>query len=176
MLGRCIGATVIAAALFAAAPSRGAVVAVAPSDTAVTLGDTVTVRVETTGVPDLKGFQLVYAYTSPRLQFVGATAGDVLAQGAGDYFEYVLPDVAPPDSVWYDAARLDGTSSGPGVLAFFTFVATSEGFAHVGCRHIEFRDSANQASFPTCLGGLIRVIGPVPSRPASWPRLKGLYR
>lgn len=162
--------------LLHAAPAIGAAVAVAPIDTAVTVGDTVRVRIETTAVTDLKGFQLVYAYTSPRLQFAGAGAGDVLAQGGGAYFDYVLPDVAPPDSVWYDAARLDGTAAGPGLLAFLTFVATSEGFAQIACRRVEFRDSQNQATFPSCLGGLIRVIGPVPVRAEAWGRLKTLYR
>jgi hypothetical protein len=167
---------VVAACMVLAGPVHGAAVAVSPSDTSVAVGDTVVLRIETTGVSDLKGFQLIYAYPPSRLQFQGATAGDVLAQSGGAYFDYVLPDVPPADSVWYDAARLDGTSSGAGVLAFFAFVATSEGFASIACRHVEFRDSQNQATFPTCLGGLIRVVGPVSAHPETWRRIKTLYR
>jgi hypothetical protein len=166
-----------AAALLVAmtGPAGAAAVTVVPADTSVTVGDTLTVRIESDAIADLKGCELIYAYTSSRLEFVGAEAGAVLA--GGGYFDYVLPDAAAPaDSVWYDAARLVGTAAGPGVVALFTFVATAEGDASLACLLADLRDSNNAPLNPSCAGGVIHVLGPVPARAASWGRIKSLYR
>lgn len=171
-----VAAAALALAVALAFPARAATVTVAPFDTTVTIGDMVTVRLMVSAEPDIKGAQAVYRYTSPRLQFMGAAAGDVFTQGGGAYFDFVIPDVAPPDSVWYDVARLTSTSAGPGILAFFTFQAMSEGDAFLTCERVELRDSQNQPTLPVCSGATIHVVGPVPVRPETWGRLKALYR
>lgn len=170
--------TVLVAALAAAlgAPAFAATISVVPADTTVTVGDIVTARVVVSAEPDIKGAQAVYRYTSPRLLFLGASAGDVFTQGGGAWFDYVIPDAAPPDSVWYDIARLTSTSAGPGIIAFFSFRAMSEGDAFLVCERAELRDSQNQPTIPLCSGATIHVLGPVPVRPETWGRLKALYR
>jgi hypothetical protein len=163
-------------ALLAAHPAGGASVSVVPADTSVTVGDVVTLRIEVSAFPDLKGAQLIHGFTSSRLLFQGAVAGGAL-RGAGSVFEQVLPDVASPvDSVWLDAARLDGSGAGPGVIAFYTFKTTATGDAHVTCLFVDLRDSLNQATLPACAGGVIHISGPVPSRAGTWGRVKALYR
>jgi hypothetical protein len=160
-------------------PARaGAVsVTVQPSDTTVAFGATVTLRLVTDAVADLKGYQLVYTYDAVRLALDGVTPGEVLTAPPGAYAAYLLPDAAAPaDSVWYDAARLDGSASGPGVLAYVTFTAIAEGNAWVTCGSVDFRDSGNARTLPDCAGGVVHVLGPVSATPTPWGRLKALYR
>jgi hypothetical protein len=91
--------------------------------------------------------------------------------------DFVLPDVtAPPDSVWYDAARLTGTGSGPGVVAFLRFVSHTEGAATLTCLQTDLRDSVNAPLSPSCADALVHVVGPVPTRTTRWGRLKARYR
>lgn len=157
--------------------ARAASLVLAPAETTVTVGDPVTLRVLVDAVPDLKGADLIYGYTTPRLSFITASVGGAISGVGGATFDFVLPDVtAPADSVWYDAARLSGTGSGPGVVAFFTFATHSQGNATVNCLFTDLRDSANQPLVPSCAGALIHVIGPVPTRSTTWARVKAIYR
>jgi hypothetical protein len=173
---RVLGAALLAGALVPAGGARAASVTVTPADTSVTVGDVVALRVEVSAVPDLKGSQLIYGFDASRLLFQGAAPGGAI-QGAGSVFDQVLPDVsAPVDSVWYDVARLDGTGSGPGVIAFFTFQATATGDANVTCEFVDLRDSSNQLLLPSCAGSVIRIGGPVPAARGSWGRIKTIYR
>ena len=177
--------TALPASLFAALllclgvvpASRAASLTIAPAETTVSVGDSFTLRVVIDAVPDLKGFDLIYGYTPGRLTFNSAQVGGALAGFGGSTFDSVLPDVtAPRDSVWYDAARLSGTGSGPGVVAFFTFLTHTEGNATVNCLFTDLRNFANAPLSPSCAGALIHVIGPVPTRPTTWGRLKVRYR
>jgi len=158
-------------------PATAAVLSVAPAETTVIVGDIFQLRVTLDAVPDLKGCDLIYGFTNTRLQFLSALAGDIVAGPIGSYFDYVLPDVtAPVDSIWYDGARLSGTGSGPGVVVFLKFKATTLGDAHVGGKTTDVGDSVNQMLVHSCTNGLVHIVGPTPVRPASWGRVKWIYR
>src|SRR5439155_1673869 len=64
---------------------------------------------------------------------------------------------APNDSLWYDAAILGGSASGPGILAYARFRAIGLGDDALDCRKVEFRDALNQSTTPACIGGVIHV-------------------
>jgi hypothetical protein len=159
-----------------AGPARAVNVSVVPADTSVTVGDVVVLRIEVSALPDLKGTRLIHGFTASRLLFQGAAAGGAV-RGSGSVFEQLLPDVASPvDSVAFDMARLDGSGSGPGVLAFYTFKTTATGDANVVCEFVDLRDSFNQPTLPACAGGVIHISGPVPVSAGTWGRVKVLYR
>jgi len=170
-------ALVLSAALAATAPAGAAEFRLAPDDTTVTVGDTFTLRVVCDAVPDLKGLQTAYSYPPTRLQLQAMTAGNVLTDAGGDWFAYVLPDVsAPADTAWMDAAILDGSTQGPGVVAYLQFKALIEGDAPLACALAEMRDSFNVSLAPACFAGVVHVVGPVPAARRSWGRIKSLYR
>ena len=141
----------------------------------MTIGDTFTVRVVIDAFPDLKGVETIHGYTPGKLLFQSALAGDAIS---GDsYVDFVLPEVEmPPDSVWYNAARLVGSGAGPGIVVFLTFDAEQEGDATISCLFADLRDSQNNQTLPECHGGVVHILGPVPARAASWGRLKQIYR
>lgn len=175
---RAIVLALLGLACCGAAPAvRAATLTIVPAETTVTVGDPFVVRVMVDPVPDLKGAELIHGYTSGRLSFVSAQAGDALTGATGSVSEFVLPDVtAPADSVWYNGARLDGTGAGPGVVIFLAFATHTEGNATIDCLTSDLRDSANAPLAPSCAGALVHVIGPVPVRSTSWGRLKEHYR
>ncbi len=157
--------------------AQAASLTIAPAETTVTIGDSFVLRVALDGVPDVKGADLLYGYTSGRLSFTSAEVGGALSGTGGSTFDIVLPDVtAPADSVWYNAARLDGTGSGPGVVVFLQFATHTQGNATLNCLNTDLRDSTNAPLTPSCAGALVHVIGPVPVLPTSWGRLKARYR
>lgn len=158
-------------------PARAAELRLAPDDTTVTIGDSFTLRVVCDAVPDLKGFQSAHAYPASRLQLLSLTAGNVLTDAGGAWFATVVPDVAAPaDTAWLDAAMLDGSTQGPGVVAYLRFTALLEGNAPLPCVRAEMRDSQNVSLGATCTGGVVRVVGAVRAGPKTWGRLKTLYR
>ena len=172
---------VLAIALLVAAGltghARATAVSVQPPDTTVNVDDEFALRIVTTSFTDLKGFDIVFSYDPTRLQFLGADPGDVLTGSGCSYAVYVVPDFAPPaDSAWYNAAVLVGSTSGPGILSFYRFKALAKGQSPVTCQLVDFRDSYNVRYLPDCVSGLVRITGPVPARPATWGRLKTLYR
>jgi hypothetical protein len=161
------------------APSRAAAVtvSVAPPDTTVLVGSTFSLRIETTAFADLKAFQLIFSFDPTKLQFLGATAGDVLTSSGNPYSLFVVPDyTAPADTAWTDCAMLVGSTSGPGILNFFNFKALVIGDSPVQCQMVDFRDSNNTQTLPACASGIVRVVGPVPVRATSWGRIKIRYR
>jgi hypothetical protein len=161
--------------LIALTPRAGAVtVSVSPADTTVLCGDTLTVRIVTDAFDDLKAYQLVFGFDPAIVEYVGAVAGDVLTMGTMQE----LADVTPPvDSVWVDCAQLVGSTSGPGVLAYFKFVGLTEGSSPIQCLQVDFRDSWNVQTLPDCVSGLVRVPKcPVPALSETWGRVKTLYR
>lgn len=170
-------ALLLSAALAAATPAAAAELRLAPDDTTVTVGDTFTLRVVCDAVPDLKGLQTAYAYPATRLQLQSLSAGNVLTDAGGDWAAYVLPDAAAPaDTAWMDAAMLDGSTQGPGVVAYLVFKALIEGDAPLQCALAEVRDSFNVPLAPACFAGVVHVLGPVPAASRSWGRIKSLYR
>ncbi len=173
---RWVGPVLAVLALMACAPHAGAVtVSVVPADTTVMCGDTLTVRIVTDAFPDLKAYQLVFGFDPTVLQYVGALPGDVLTMGTMQE----LPDVTPPvDSVWVDCAQLVGSTSGPGVLAYFKFAAAlGTGVSPITCLQVDFRDSWNVQTLPDCVSGLVRVpTCPTPVLSGTWGRVKTLYR
>src|SRR4029077_6411495 len=159
------------------AVAHAAALTVAPAETTLTVGDSFTVRVLVDAVPSLKAADLIYGYTPGRLTFTAEQVGGALQGLGGSVFEFVYPDVtAPPDSVYYDAARLSGAGSGPGVLVFLTFQTHTQGNATLDCLFADLRDAVNAPLSPSCAGALIHVIGPVPTLPTTWGRLKARYR
>lgn len=157
--------------------ANAAMLTIAPAETTVIVGDVFQLRVTLDAVPDLKGCDLIYGFTNTRLLFLGRLAGDVIAGPSGSYVDFLLPDVtAPQDSVWYNAARLSGTGSGAGVVVFLTFKATAIGNANLLCLNADLRDSSNQMLAHTCTNGLVHIVGPTPTRPTSWGRLRSIYQ
>ena len=156
--------------------ARAATLTIAPAETTVTVGDPFTLRVMVDAVPDLKGADLVFGYTPLRLTFTSAQAGDAIA-GLGGAFEFTYPDItAPADSAWVNLATLTGTGSGPGVVAFLNFDSHTEGNATVTCLFTDLRTSTNAPIPHTCAGALVHIIGPVPTLPTSWGRVKARFR
>ena len=167
----------LALAAGAAGAATAATVSVVPADTTVTAGDAFTLRVVTTSFPDLKAFQFIHAYAPAVIQLHGIDPGDVLTRSGRSFYSYWLPDaVAPADTAWYDAAMLDGSTSGPGILGFLVFKATAVGVSPVDCLWVDFRDSYNVQTLPSCTGGMVHVVPPVAVRPDTWGRIKALYR
>jgi len=173
---RWVGPALAVLALIACAPAAGAVtVSVVPADTSVMCGDTLTVRIVTDAFPDLKAYQLIFSFDPTILQYVGALPGDVLTMGTMQ----VLGDAElPVDSVWVDCAQLAGSTSGPGVLAYFRFAAAlGTGVSPITCLQVDFRDSWNVQTLPDCVSGLVRVpTCPTPALSETWGRVKTLYR
>jgi hypothetical protein len=170
-----VGPALAALSLIAYAPAAAVTVSVSPADTTVVCGDTLTVRIVTDAFPDLKAYQLIFSFDPAVLQYVGALPGDVLTMGTMQE----LPDVVPPvDSVWVDCAQLVGSTSGPGVLAYFRFAAAhGTGTSPITCLQVDFRDSWNVQTLPDCVSGIVRVpYCPTPALSETWGRIKTLYR
>lgn len=147
-----------------------------PVDTTVGPGEAVVLRLVTNVAPDIKGVSLDWTYSPTRLSFVSAAAGGVIT-GSGAFVEFVRHDHAsPPDSVGYDAAVLDGTGTGPGVVVFLRFNSHTVGTASITCLSAEVRDSQNIATFPFCTSSTIHVVGPVATRRTHWGDVKRIYR
>jgi len=175
MAGLC--ALVAAVAGTGPTAASAASVGVTPPDTLVSLGDDFYIRVEADAFPDLKGYHLIFEFDPTIVQLLGALPGDVLTGASGAYFSALVPDVsAPADSASYDAAMLDGSTAGPGVLVYFRFRALQAGLSSVICRRVDYRDSNNAQTFPGCTGGQIRVVGATEVLRPSWGRMKVLYR
>ena len=176
--GRLLAVFGLITTLLGAGPklATAASVAVVPADSTVSIADEFYIRVEADAFADLKGYQLIFEFDPTIVQLVSALPGDVLT-GPGAYFGTLVPDVsAPADSAWYDAAKLDGSTSGPGVLVYFRFKALQMGVSPLACRYVDYRDSNNAQTLPGCSGGVIRVVGPTTAMAASWGRMKVLYR
>src|SRR6185503_1246379 len=119
----------------AAQPARAVTVSIDPPDTTVIVGSTFGIRVVTDAFPDLKAFSVIFQYNPSVLQLLGASPGDVLTNSGNPFSAFLVPDfTAPADSAWYDAAMLVGSTSGPGILNFFTFKALQVGVSLIECR------------------------------------------
>lgn len=157
--------------------ARAVTVSVVPAETTVTIGGSFTLRLVTDAFPDLKGFETIHSFDAGKLQLTGANPGDVLTSSGNPYSAFLVPDTAaPPDSAWYDAAMLVGSTAGPGILVFLNFNAVAVGDSPLQCQLVDFRDSQNVKTVPNCVSGLVHVVGPVPTRKETWGRLKSLYR
>jgi|KBSMisStandDraft_5_1062788.scaffolds.fasta_scaffold614479_1 hypothetical protein len=172
----------LAAALLCLAPAllptrAGAVtVTVQPPDTTVTVGDTFSLRIQIDAVSDLKGYELIYGYGGV-LSYLGPLAGDILFADANPYLVQPLADVAAPaDSAATDVAKLVSSAHGPGVMLYLRFKALSQGVSPINCLLVDLRDSFNNVTLPPCVGGVVHVEGPVPTRRTNWARVKQIYR
>ena len=162
-----LAATVCCAALCSAIPAAAAVLSLSPADTTVQVNATFTLRVTCDAVSDLKGLQTAWSYSATRLQLVTMYAGNVFTDPGGAWFEHTIPDVsAPADTAWLDVAKLDGTSQGPGVVAYVP------GDAPIDCVLAEMRDSANASLMPGCAPGMVHVAAPTAITRRSWGQLK----
>ncbi len=160
-----------------AAPALAVTVSVESPDTTVVEDAEFALRIATTEFADLKGFDVIFKYDPTKLRFLGADPGDVLTGPGYPFFAYVVPDFdAPADSAWYDAAVGVGSAHGPGILAFYRFKALAVGESPIQCEFVDFRDSANERYTPDCVSGLVRITAAVPVSPATWGRIKILYR
>ena len=163
--------------LLCSTSARAVRVGVAPADTSVYVGNEFALRVVTGAFPDLKAFELRYSFDPTKLRFVGADAGDVLTGTGRAYTGYaVVTAGAGADSILYDAAMLEGSTAGPGILVSFRFKALAVGDTPIQCQTADFRDSSNEVTLPDCAGGLVHIVGATSARPASWGRVKTLYR
>lgn len=161
----------------AAFPANALTVSIAPAETTVTAGDDFYVRSVTTAFPDLKGYHVIYSFSSPIITSITVEPGDVLTSSGNPYAAFPIPDNATPTgTIQYDAAMLTGSTAGPGILGFFKFHAVAIGDSPVQCEVVDFRDSNNVQTLPDCVSGLVHVIGPVPVQASTWARLKVLYR
>lgn len=156
-----------------AASAGAADLRIAPADTTVQVGATFTLRVVCDAVPDLKGLETAYSFSATRLKFLAMPAGNVFTDQGGAWFAQVIADAAAPaDTAWLDAAMLDGSAQGPGVVAYITFKALVPGDAPLHCVLAEMRDSNNVPLLPTCEGGMVHVLAPVPTVRSTWGRVK----
>jgi hypothetical protein len=161
----------------AAMPAHAVTVSIAPAETTVTVGDDFYVRSVTTAFPDLKAYHLIYSFSSTIITSITVDPGDVLTVSGNPYSAFPFPDnTTPTGSIRYDAAMLTASSAGPGILGFFKFHALAIGDSPVQCETVDFRDSNNVQTLPTCVSGLVHVVGAVPVRASTWARIKVIYR
>ncbi len=160
-----------------AVSAHAAILSLVPADTTVQVNATFVLRVTCDAVSDLKGLQTAYGYPSTRLQLVSMSAGNVFTNAGGAWFEHLLPDVtAPADTAWMDAAMLNGSTQGPGVVAYLQFKALVPGDAVLHCALAEIRDSQNASLAPSCEAGVVHVAAPTPAVRPTWGRLKSRAR
>jgi hypothetical protein len=164
-------------ALSSAVGAHAATLSIEPADTTVTRGDHFVLRVVCDAVPDLKGYQAIQRFDPARLRLTAITPGDMLTGLGGAYAWFTLPDVtAPVDSAWMDAAMLDGTAHGPGVIEYLAFDALADGSTYVVCAGADLRDGDNVSTVPACIAAKVTVEGPVTAPPTTWGTLKTRYR
>jgi hypothetical protein len=160
-----------------AMPANAVTVSIAPAETTVTVGDDFYVRAVTTAFLDLKGYHLIYSFSSSIITSLTVDPGDVLTISGNPFSAFPFPDnTIPTGNILYDAAMLTGSSAGPGILGFFKFNGAAIGDSPIQCVTVDFRDSNNIQTLPACVSGLVHVVGPVLVRASTWARLKVLYR
>lgn len=176
-LARAAGVAVALVLCAPAPPAHAVTVSVSPADTTVDLGNTFTLRVVCDAFPDLKAYQLRFGFNPAVIQFLGASAGDVLTSTGRAFSMQVVPDVtAPTDTAHVDCAQLVGVTAGPGILVYFTFHAVAVGESPIACDGADFRDPFNVQTLPACAPGHVRVVPPTATRAATWGGVKDIYR
>ena len=111
--------------LFGSGMAHAASVALVPADSSLTVADEFVVRVEASGVTDLKGIQLEFAFDSAVLQVLSVSGGSLLPAGASGSFVHSAFTNAPTGGrVRFDAAILTGSATGSGTVA--TISASSD--------------------------------------------------
>lgn len=163
--------------LFGSGVARAASVSLVPADSSMTVADEFVMRVEASGVSDLKGVQFELSFDSSVLQALSVSGGGLLPTGASGSFVHSAFTNAPTGGrVRFDAAVLTGSATGSGTLATIRFRAIAIGTSPVQITTVDVRDSANASSTPSTTGSTIRVFGPVSNTKASWAMLKARYR
>ncbi len=159
-----------------AAPALAVTVSVSPGFTSITNGSTFSVDVNTTAFSDLKAYELVLTYDPNLLQLLGATPGGVLTGTGNPFSSFLVNDYAPPpDSVWYDAAMLTGSTAGPGTLVHLTFKALHVGTATLTWQRADFRNSGNYKTSPTTVNGQVQISALTPGPVTTWSMIRRLY-
>ena len=171
-----LAAILLAASLMAPPQAHAVTVSIAPADTTVLPGDGFTLRVVVDAISDLKAFSLIHAFDSSRLQFLGATPGEVLTRSPNPFAFFVTPDMAPADSALVDAAHLLGSGSGSGVMVFLRFKALALGTSPIDCALADLRDTFNVPTAPARVSGIVRIVGPTPARRVTWGALRKYLR
>ena len=170
-------ACLLASLLFVVPAARALTVSTIPADTTVDLGSTFVLRVTISSIPDLKAFEVMSAFDPAIIELQRIDAGDVLTGTGHEFFSQTRSDhVAPADTAWYNAAMLEGTGFGPGVLLYLTFRTVRAGTTTIPCLRADVRDAGNHRLQPVREGGLVHVQTTVSVRTDTWGRLKALYR
>jgi len=157
--------------------SHATSLALIPADSTITVADEIVVRLEATGVTDLKGMQVELTFDPSVLQVLSASRGTLLPPGAaGSFFQSFLSNAPGNGHVQCDAAVLTGSSSGSGTLLAVRFRALAIGVSPITVTWVDLRDSNNASTTPGGSSATIRVFGPVATQRASWTKLKNLYR
>jgi hypothetical protein len=157
--------------------STTATVWIEPADTTIIVGQDAILRVVTDDVEELEAFEFIFQYDPAFIGLISVIPGDILTTAPGGFSAFVRDEfAAPEDSVWYNAAVLGGSTQGPGILAYLQFTSITEGTSSILCRLVDFRNSLNQQRLPSCMGGIIRVEGPIQANSVTWGRLKSTYR
>lgn len=173
----CASALGAFAVLVAAGLALGATIAFDPPGGEIVCDDTLAVDVTIDGtVADLRGFTFVFEFDPAIVAPVSATAG-ALVTGAGcpNFFVW-LNAAAIGDSIALDGATLGCSVSGPGPIARLLFVGVGIGASGLGCRSGAMRDSQNAPIPFDCAPGVITHSCLTPVEPATWGRVKALYR
>jgi hypothetical protein len=174
--GIWVGASIWLFGLSMTGNARAVTVILDPPDSLVFVGETFTLRAVTDAVSDLKAFELIYRYDASRLEFLGASNGELLTS-TSSFFSTTVPDQeAPEDSVIYDAAVLTGSAMGPGILVYLHFKALAVGDAMVECDLADFRNSQNQQTLPATEDARVQITVPTPAVRATWGGLKRVFR
>lgn len=172
-------ALLLAAALvvLTALPAASATVSLVPSDTTAIFGDEFSIRVRVDDAVDLMCFKAIFGYDTRVIELVRIEPGPMVSEATGEWVGYPVPDVeAPLDTARYDACVLGGSVSGSGVIAVFRFRAVGMGLTHITCVTVDFRDPDNVQTFPPCTGSDVTDDLALRVEPASWGRLKAIWR
>lgn len=134
-------------------------VCVEPADSTVNVGDPVTVRISTADpVTDLQGYVVRLTYDTVPLGAPSATSPGTLLDAVPAVF---FPHNTAPDTLGFDAAVLGTTTSGPGSLGTFSFIAASPGDCHFHLTVALMRNSLNDPIVTTTCDGVVHVQAPI---------------
>lgn len=135
-----------------------------PPKTTVLLGETFSINITVSNVPDLKGWELKLYYRST-LNATNITEGPFLQSGGNPTFFLIQELDAPFNSthnrIWIASAILGNVSgvSGSGTLATITFNVTRDGNSTLHLSDTDLRDSTIVYSIPhTTTDGFVEFI------------------
>lgn len=125
---------------------------------------------------DLRGFSIVVEFDPVVVEPVAVQVGPLLVDAPCPSFERWNNATAVGDSVWFDAASLGCSVSGPGPIARFRFLGLADGATPLQVRRATLRDGENQPIGWAALPGQLVVSCPVGQADRSWSTLKAGFR